>query len=102
MFFFEKKNQKTFATWDRDRGYGPAQTPKSFLLLFFKKEDLPCSSRRRNSMPTRQPPNPVQFFSPGKPVSNQNDGPSPCLAKQGPQEKPALCQHQARHTVHPE
>jgi hypothetical protein len=36
MFFFEKKNQKTF---------GPAgsrlQENKSLLLLFFRKEDLP-------------------------------------------------------------
>jgi hypothetical protein len=30
MFFFEKKNQKTFALKD-----------KSYLLLFFKKEVLP-------------------------------------------------------------
>ncbi len=32
MFFFEKKNQKTFVHWIRD------STEKSFLLLFFKKE----------------------------------------------------------------
>jgi hypothetical protein len=38
MFFFEKKNQKTFIHWRVRR---PAYTPtdKSFLLLFFKKED---------------------------------------------------------------
>jgi hypothetical protein len=34
VFFFEKKNQKTFSHGsDRERG-------KSFLLLFFKKEVL--------------------------------------------------------------
>jgi hypothetical protein len=45
MFFFEKKNQKTFvhcnfSNW-RFHCY---RTPidKSFLLLFFKKEVLPC------------------------------------------------------------
>jgi hypothetical protein len=39
MFFFEKKNQKTFAFWARvaDRS---ATANKSFLLLFFKKEVL--------------------------------------------------------------
>jgi hypothetical protein len=40
MFFFEKKNQKTFAFLARaDRT--PATANKSFLLLFFKKEVLP-------------------------------------------------------------
>jgi lysophospholipase L1-like esterase len=39
MFFFEKKNQKTFATWRR-AGERHAQNIKSFLLLFFKKEAL--------------------------------------------------------------
>jgi hypothetical protein len=40
MFFFEKKNQKTFDTCC----VLPARrapTGKSFLLLFFKKEGLP-------------------------------------------------------------
>jgi len=36
MFFFEKKNQKTFIHWLR------SQNIKSFLLLFFKKEVLSC------------------------------------------------------------
>jgi hypothetical protein len=36
MFFFEKKNQKTFV-FSGDSG----QHEKSFLLLFFKKEVLP-------------------------------------------------------------
>jgi hypothetical protein len=45
QFFFEKKNQKTFARYGR-----PAELPvsrhgrrksKSFLVLFFKKELLP-------------------------------------------------------------
>jgi len=39
MFFFEKKNQKTFAFLVRaDRESATAN--KSFLLLFFKKEVL--------------------------------------------------------------
>jgi hypothetical protein len=40
MFFFEKKNQKTFV---RGRARRRQRVPrdKSFLLLFFKKEDLP-------------------------------------------------------------
>jgi len=42
MFFFEKKNQKTFATWVRVL-QPAAPTDKSFLLLFFKKEDLPST-----------------------------------------------------------
>jgi len=41
MFFFEKKNQKTFiyygARWDVEH----ATACKSFLLLFFKKEAPP-------------------------------------------------------------
>jgi hypothetical protein len=38
QFFFEKKNQKTFAIF-----IPPIATPtdKSLLLLFFRKEDLP-------------------------------------------------------------
>jgi hypothetical protein len=38
MFFFEKKNQKTFTSWRAPRRQ---RTPmnKSFLLLFFKKEE---------------------------------------------------------------
>jgi len=42
MFFFEKKNQKTFANgvgvWLRRQGHTPAACSKSFLVLFFKKE----------------------------------------------------------------
>jgi uroporphyrinogen-III synthase len=43
-FFFEKKKQKTFVRW---LSGAPAvvrtqKTDKSFLLLFFKKEVLPC------------------------------------------------------------
>jgi hypothetical protein len=43
MFFFEKKNQKTFASWCSRRGIGQGQTSggrrksKSFLVLFFQK-----------------------------------------------------------------
>jgi hypothetical protein len=40
MFFFEKKNQKTFVSWARV-GRWSATANKSFLLLFFKKEGLP-------------------------------------------------------------
>jgi hypothetical protein len=40
MFFFEKKNQKTFARAVADPPESYAKG-KSFLLLFFKKEDLP-------------------------------------------------------------
>jgi len=39
MFFFEKKNQKTFIPL-RTLPATPAPIAKSFLLLFFKKEDL--------------------------------------------------------------
>jgi hypothetical protein len=40
MFFFEKKNQKTFALL-RVLVEKSATARKSFLLLFFKKEGLP-------------------------------------------------------------
>jgi hypothetical protein len=40
MFFFEKKNQKTFAPL-RVLPARRGKTVKSFLLLFFKKEGLP-------------------------------------------------------------
>jgi hypothetical protein len=39
MFFFEKKNQKTFDTW-RALPERRAPKDKSLLLLFFRKEDL--------------------------------------------------------------
>jgi len=39
VFFFEKKNQKTFIPL-RALPARRAPTVKSFLLLFFKKEDL--------------------------------------------------------------
>jgi hypothetical protein len=43
QFFFEKKNQKTFTRWF-PRPTRPARTAqnKNFLVLFFKKELLPC------------------------------------------------------------
>jgi peptidoglycan/xylan/chitin deacetylase (PgdA/CDA1 family) len=41
-FFFEKKNQKTFTHW-RTLPERRAPRVKSFLLLFFKKEDLPLT-----------------------------------------------------------
>jgi hypothetical protein len=39
MFFFEKKNQKTFTSFAY-LGTSARQNTKSFLLLFFKKEGL--------------------------------------------------------------
>jgi hypothetical protein len=39
-FFFEKKKQKNFCdTWPSLPGKAEAETNKSFLLLFFEKED---------------------------------------------------------------
>jgi hypothetical protein len=47
MFFFEKKNQKTFANVVRAAAPDARQRQKVFLLLFFsKKQRLPCVSRR--------------------------------------------------------
>jgi hypothetical protein len=41
VFFFEKKKQKTFVTLQSQLGLLERnQIDKSFLLLFFKKEDL--------------------------------------------------------------
>ena len=42
MFFFEKKNQKTFSNKVRKPmlPYAQGEINKSFLLLFFKKEVL--------------------------------------------------------------
>jgi hypothetical protein len=40
MFFFEKKNQKTFANWPPGVSTPGAKTNKNFLLLFYKKEVL--------------------------------------------------------------
>jgi hypothetical protein len=40
QFFFEKKNQKTFTSLGPLYQERPKPTCKSFLLLFFKKEDL--------------------------------------------------------------
>jgi hypothetical protein len=45
MFFFEKKNQKNFASL-RAPVEMSATATKSFLLLFFKKEGLPSFPRR--------------------------------------------------------
>jgi hypothetical protein len=44
QFFFEKKNQKTFIPLREGLLAGPGATyrSKSFLVLFFKKEQLPC------------------------------------------------------------
>jgi hypothetical protein len=41
MFFFEKKNQKTFGTGVVSGAAAYTQTHKSILLLFFRKEGLP-------------------------------------------------------------
>jgi len=43
MFFFEKKNQKTFASLETCVETHVAKKHKSFLLLFFKKEVLAFS-----------------------------------------------------------
>jgi hypothetical protein len=40
MFFFEKKNQKTCAYFGTRVAGVSGPSAKSFLLLFFKKEDL--------------------------------------------------------------
>jgi hypothetical protein len=46
QFFFEKKNQKTFVRYGQRRLsrllWRRRPTDKSFLVLFFKKELLPC------------------------------------------------------------
>jgi hypothetical protein len=39
MFFFEKKNQKTFANGARAGRLRRDSTSKSLLLLFFRKEE---------------------------------------------------------------
>jgi hypothetical protein len=39
-FFFEKKTKKLLQVWARTSPKDRSQTNKSFLLLFFKKEDL--------------------------------------------------------------
>jgi hypothetical protein len=51
MFFFEKKNQKTFATWHaRPRPEWAAYAKEQkFLLLFFKKEDFLCHGSSRST-----------------------------------------------------
>jgi hypothetical protein len=43
-FFFEKKNQKTFAIFRCAVGRGARLKDKSFLVLFFKKELLSFSA----------------------------------------------------------
>jgi hypothetical protein len=51
QFFFEKKNQKTFVCFsrrnDQQHGAGAAETSKSFLVLFFKKELLASFPERK-------------------------------------------------------
>jgi hypothetical protein len=37
-FFFEKKNQKTFAPWDHARVTGTGSRSKSFFATFFSKK----------------------------------------------------------------
>jgi hypothetical protein len=56
QFFFEKKNQKTFICYGQHFVEGFERTlramSKSFLLLFFKKEELPfCYSGRLRGAP---------------------------------------------------
>jgi hypothetical protein len=40
VFFFEKKKQKTFGCWAPSYPQARSKINKSFLLLFFKKENL--------------------------------------------------------------
>ena len=40
MFFFEKKNQKTFIHWIGASREGSAQMDKVFLLLFLQKKKI--------------------------------------------------------------
>jgi peptidoglycan/LPS O-acetylase OafA/YrhL len=47
MFFFEKKNQKTFAPLDTRVAIARLPSSKSFLRLFFKKGGLSSSSGRQ-------------------------------------------------------
>jgi len=55
MFFFEKKNQKIFATlvgvWLRRRNQPQAYRRQSFLVLFFKKERLSSLALRNPVAP---------------------------------------------------
>jgi hypothetical protein len=44
MFFFEKKNQKTFATLARSSPQLRAKVTKVFCFFFFKKEVLSSTS----------------------------------------------------------
>jgi hypothetical protein len=46
-------------------------TRKSFLLLFFKKEDLPYLRRCGNRAAAGKTPNPVEFLRTGQPMRDQ-------------------------------
>jgi hypothetical protein len=50
-FFFEKKKQKTFLYLDMGGFTCSDQIKTSFLLLFFKKEALPCFHRQGGNDP---------------------------------------------------
>jgi hypothetical protein len=54
MFFFEKKNQKTFVPL-RTLPARRAPTVTSFLLLFFKKEDLPSLTEQTRHLCVQRP-----------------------------------------------
>jgi hypothetical protein len=62
LFFFEKKNQKTFARAGARRsdcvGSMGKRGRKSFLLLFFKKEAL---SSTADKPPNTYPPSPAEL-----------------------------------------
>jgi hypothetical protein len=52
QFFFEKKNQKTFATLAYAAGGGRDSDPKVFCFFFSKKKTFPCLlSRQRDFDP---------------------------------------------------
>jgi hypothetical protein len=53
MFFFEKKNQKTFVCSGTRVASVSDQRGKSFLVLFFKKEHLSLSPPSSRTPPAR-------------------------------------------------
>jgi hypothetical protein len=56
MFFFEKKNQKTFATWSRAGRTGAALNVQKFFASFFQKRSPSLCRSSRNVMQYAPPP----------------------------------------------
>jgi UDP-N-acetylglucosamine:LPS N-acetylglucosamine transferase len=50
MFFFEKKNQKTFALWTRHAGQGAHPNKQKFFGSFFQKRTSFSSSSLRSAL----------------------------------------------------